>query len=170
MERLEQMTQRFAVARRILAERIGDLEDGIRRLKREQMEGIKAAVAEAKAARADLEAAVREQPDQFDKPKTRIFHGIRIGYRRTKSKAVAPDGPRVVQLIREKLPEMAEALIQRTEKPVMAALVKLNERQLARIGVYIEPGREEVVVQGTDTEVEKLVNGLLKDPEFEEAS
>lgn len=162
---IEQHTRRYADARAVLAARVQALQDDIEQAKRRKLPGIKKAVAAAAEARDRLQAAIEESPELFQRPRTLVIAGIRVGYTKGAGRLRFDDPARVVALIRRHYPEQAEALIKVTETPIRKALGNLSVAELKRIGVTVEETGDAVVIKPTDSEVDKLVNALLADAE-----
>lgn len=166
---IEQHTRRYADARDLLASRVQALQDDIEQAKRRKLPGIKKAAAAAAEARDKLRAAIEESQELFQKPRTLIIAGIRVGFTKGSGKLSFDDPARVVALIRRHYPDQADALIKVTEAPVRKALGNLSVSELKRIGVTVEETGDQVVIKPTDSEVDKLVNALLADAERIEA-
>lgn len=162
---IEQHTRRYADARDLLASRVQALQDDIEAAKRRKLSGIKKAVAAAAEARDKLQSAIEASPELFQKPRTLVIAGVRVGYTKGAGKLSFDDPARVGALIRRHYPDQAEALIKVTETPIRKALGNLSVAELKRIGVTVEETGDQVVIKPTDSEVDKLVGALLADAE-----
>lgn len=167
MAHLETLAKTFAGARDELASRLQDLRDEQESAKRRRLQGIKNSLSRFTAAHADLKAAVEESPHLFNKPKTRVMHGIKVGFVKQPGKLEISDGDAVVRLIRKHFPEQAEALIKTTETPVKGALVNLTAADLKRIGVSLTNDVDAVVIKPVDGELDKLIGALINDKDLE---
>ena len=114
---IEQHTRCYADARDLLASRVQALQDEIEAAKRRKLFGIKKAVAAAAEARDKLHAAIEDSPELFERPRTLVILGIRIGYTKGSGKLSFDDASKVVQLIRRHFPEQSEVLVKTTEAP-----------------------------------------------------
>jgi len=166
---IERMTQEFSAEREKLSERIRSLEDEINTLKRKRLPLIKASVKTVMEKQDVLKAALEVSKGLFVKPKTMVFHGVKIGFQKAKGKITWPDDETVVKLIKKHLPEQAELLIKVTEKPIKDALSNLSAADLKKIGVTVEETSDQVVIKSTDGEIDKFVDALLKEDELKEA-
>lgn len=166
MESIEHLTEEYACARSRLAVEVQALQDEIEAVKRRRLAAIKAALVAARTARDDLQAEVENSPDLFKRPKSRIFHGVKVGFMKGKGKLVFANEAKVVAAIKRQLPDQAEHLIKVTEKPVRKALEQLDTKQLKRLGISIEETGDEVVIKPVDGDVDKLVSALLTDSEL----
>ena len=124
------------------------------------------AVRELARAYAVSEAEIIEQlhaaVGDFQKPRTRIFSGIKVGFQTGKGSVVFDEGNEqaVIDRILELKPEQMSALI-RTEMSVNKDAVKrLAPETLARIGCTIDKPENEVVFSSVDGEIEKLFKTL----------
>jgi hypothetical protein len=166
---IEKLTKEFADARDLLTSRVEALNDEIEQAKRQALRGIKTSVGKAAEAQARLLAALEKEPDLFEKPKSQVFHGIKIGYRKGSGKIEWEDDDQVVKLIKKNHPELADVLIKTTEKPLKKALQELDAAALKKLGVTVEDTGDVPFIKPVDGEVDKLVAALLKDA-IEEAT
>ena len=163
---IEELTRAYSDSRRELAENVRALEEAVAAEKRRRFPSIRALIEEAASRKAAVKAAVEESPFLFEKPKTRIFHGVKVGFAKARGKVTFPAGPDiVVRLIRRVFPERFESLVKTTETPIKSALNNLSGADLKRIGVSIGEDVDGVVVAPTDSEIEKAIDALLKDEE-----
>jgi hypothetical protein len=154
-----------------LAERCRVMNEEIEAVKRRRLQGIKNAVHRANDARSELEQAISVAPHLFEKPKSLVIAGIRVGYAKQKGRLVFDDAGKVVALIRKHLPEQFDNLVSTKETPLKGGLQQLSGAELKRIGVQIEADVDQVIVKSTDTEVDKLVNALIAEAEnYKEAA
>ncbi len=170
---IETMAKTHAQARQVLCERMQQLEDLLRRTRRQRIAGIKSAVARVTDTGDALKAFVSSHAALFSRPKTRTFHGVRIGLQRQKTKIEWDDEDKVVELIRKHLPDQAETLVKTTHKPIRKALANLPAKDLRKIGARLTPAKDEVLIKSTDTEIDKMVDALLAEgdePMTEEAA
>ena len=129
---------------------------------RERWQELKRATTRAAERYEALYAAVCEAKSAFDKPKTRILHGIRVGYRKAQDSVQVLDSDNTCALIKKLLPEQQDVLISTSERPVMSALEQLEDDQLKRIGCRRVPGKDEPVAQLAATDLDKIISMLMK--------
>ena len=139
------------------------LNDQVEALKRAALPDIKRHVARAADAHGRLHELVAGAPGLFVKPRTVIFHNIKIGFEKGWGKIEFADQDRTVALIEKLFPEQAEALIATKKTVVKAALSNLSVGDLKRIGCTIEETEDQVVIRPTDSGVDKIVTALLKE-------
>lgn len=166
---IEKMTKDYSEARRMLAEKVQMLEDDMAIAKKRHLPGIKKTLEVVGERHTRLKAAIEEAPELFVKPRTITFHGIRIGFMKDKGELAWEDTAQVVKLIKRHYPDSYEAYIKVMETPVKSALAQLSVAELRKLGVTVTETGDEVIIKSTDSEIDKLVNALLKDEETKEA-
>lgn len=170
MDTIEQLTRTFADRRTLLVERMQSLQDEMEAVKRRRLPGIRSALAAAQTARDNLQAGIAAEPTLFEKRRTRVFHNIKVGIVKGKGVLSFANPAKVVELIIKHLPEQTESLIKVTETPVKSALANLPTADLKRIGVTVTQTGDQVYIAPTDSEIDKLVDALVKEAaEDEEA-
>lgn len=162
MKDIEPCAKAFADARQKVVEIVTDLNAGIDALKRDSLPGLKRAIARAAEKHDQLKAIIEASPALFVKPRTVVFHGVKIGYAKGKGGIAFDDAQQVVKLIRKHLPDAADTLIKTTEAPVKDALAQLSVAELKKLGCTVVDAGDAVVIKPTDSEVDKLVDTLLK--------
>lgn len=163
LDTIAKQADSFAAARQLLAERVGALNDGMAQLRRQHIAGIKRALAKAAEAEATLRELVQATPAAFAKPRTRVFNGVKVGFQKGKGVLNIPDVAAVLARIKKHLPEQADLLIATKETPVKDALAQLGGADLKKLGITIKDAGDQVVVKPVDSEVDKMVDALLKD-------
>jgi hypothetical protein len=167
LSEIEALTKDFSDARNVLVERVQNLNDEIEAAKRRLLPGIKKAVAAVSQKRSVLHSAVEDSADLFVKPRTVVFHGIKVGFQKGKGAIEWDDDAQVVKLIRKHFPDQFDTLVKTTEKPVKGALENLSVQELKWLGVSVSETGDQVVIKATDSSVDKLVKALLKAEEAE---
>ncbi len=162
---IEQLTKEYADARGRLCKTMRDLHDTIESLKRQYLPGIKLQVSIAKEKKDCLKAAIEDSPALFEKPRTIIITGIKVGFEKGRGKIEWASDEVVVRLIKKHFPEQADILIKTTEKPLKKPLARLSVAELKRIGVTVEETGDVVYIKPVDSEVDKLVEALLEEDE-----
>jgi len=162
---IERLTKGFAEGRNELSARVRALEEEIQAVKKRHISGIKKVVALVMERQHALKAALEESRDLFVKPKTKILHGIKIGFQKAKGRISWTDDEQVVKLIKKHFPDQQDILIKTVEKPVKDALQQLTAAELKKLGVTVEETGDQVFIKSTDSEVDKFVDALLKDDE-----
>lgn len=159
---IETATKEYSEKRRQLADLIHDLENQIADLKRKALPGVRRALDRATEAQDKLHNLISESPELFVKPRTLTWHGVKIGYQKAKGTITWDDEEAVVKLIRKHFPDQVDILIKSKEVPVKTALAQLTVAELKKLGVSVVEAGDEVIIKTTDSEIDKLVDTLLK--------
>ncbi|MDE0714452.1 MAG: hypothetical protein OXI10_06245 [Gammaproteobacteria bacterium] len=145
------------------------VQEAQRRVLYANIDDLKDALAEESSCRDELQGAIEASPELFDKPKTRAFDGIKVGFQKQKGKIDVPDEEKTIKLIRQKLRQFADSLIVISEKVDKTQLRKLTVAELGRIGCTLTEDTDAVMIKTSETDVDKLVAALMKDYEDGEA-
>ena len=162
IDNISKRAEVYATARQLLADQVGAFNDGLAELRKDHIPGIKKALAKAADAEAALRALIEAHPDCFTKPKTQVFSGVKVGYQKGKGTISFEDADSVVARIRKHLPDQADVLIRSKEVPVKDALAQLSAADLKKIGVSVTEAGDQVVIKPVDSEVDKMVEAMLK--------
>jgi hypothetical protein len=162
LSEIESLAKEYARVREALAERVQDLNDAIAAVKRPLLVPIKRAVALAAGRHEDLRAALLDSPQAFAKPRTQVFHGIKVGFRKGSGGVDWDDDERTADLIKKHFPDQFDVLVKTTRTPIKKALDNLDVSDLKRIGCRVESTGAVVVIKPADSDVDKVVNALLK--------
>ena len=169
LERIERRAARYARQRAELLDLLHRIEQQQRRLIDQHLGQIRSLLAETAAAEDDLRRLVEGHPECFAKPRTRIFHGIKVGLQKGKGKVEIPDEAKTLRFIREKLPEeQAELLIKVTERVDRRMVADLTAADLKRLGIRLVESGDQVVIKPVDSDLDKLVKALLSNIDIEE--
>lgn len=172
LESIELLTKEHAAHRAVLGERVQALHEEIDQAKRRKLPGIKAAVSQARDSQQRLASAIEAERAVFQRPRTRVFHGIKVGLQKAKGKLSFASTEKVIELVKKHFPEQADVLIKTKESPVKSALQQLPAADLKKLGCTISETGDEVVIAPINSEVDELVDALLgsADREEEEAA
>lgn len=162
MTDIERKTANLATARNTLGCLVQALHDELEEAKRGFLSDIKSAVAKVAQRHAELHAAIVATPQAFESPRTQVFHGIKVGYRKGTGGIEWDDDERTADLIKKHFPDQFDVLVKTTRKPQKKALASLDVSELKRVGCTVEATGDVVVIKPTDSEVDKVVNALLK--------
>lgn len=167
---IEKAAEYYANARDELARIVQIMQDQIQKVQAEHTPRIRQLVRIAARNHSQLHAAIEAHPELFQRPKTRVLHGLRVGYAKQRGKVEIDDEEAVIARIRKQLPEeQAELLIRVRETVDKNAVCDLAVVDLKRLGIRVTADGDVVVIKSVDGEVEKLVAALLKDAEQVEA-
>ena len=169
LEDVQKFTADFADEHDRLAVIIRDLNADTAALQRKYMPTIRESVARTAQARLTLFTTISGSPELFTKPRTYIFHGIKIGFAKGKGGIEIEDEEKTLALIRKTFGDDAEAFILSKEVPDKKMLSDLTVTELKKLGCTVGDTGDKVVIRPTDSEIEKTVAALLKDATETEA-
>lgn len=159
---IEVLTRRYSGQRDELSQKVRALEERMNHAKTQALPAIKVALRKVKETEERLKAAIGESPELFDRPRAIIFYGIKVGFRKAKGTISWDDPDMVIKLIRKHFPDQAEILIRISEAPNKKALEEMPVGDLKRIGVTVDETGDEPFIKPVDSEVDRIVDTLLK--------
>jgi hypothetical protein len=170
LKEVEALTATYADSYQALASDVETLEAAIRTLKKKMLPAIKRSAERAAEAKEKLKNTIEENRALFDRPRTRVFHGIKVGLQKGKGKIEIANPDKTVELIRRHLKDQADLLIKTEEVPIKDALQNLAASDLKRIGVTVIDATDQTVIKSMDSDVEKIVDVLLKSDDEADAA
>lgn len=162
MQEIEIKSKAHAAARLALTNHVTLLNAEIEAVKQKRLKKLRELVAVASSTGDELLALVSEAPKLFVKPKSVVLHGIKLGYKKEKGKITWENEEQVLKLIRKNLPKLADVLIITTEKPSKEAMNTLDVAQLKKIGATVTSDSDVAFITEPSSDVDKIVNALLK--------
>ena len=160
---IEGLVKSYADLRGRVSERVRNYEEGIAELKKQHLRGIKQAAVAAAEKESELRAAIEISPELFEQPRSLTMHGIKFGFQKQKGSITYEDEDKVLSLIHKHLPGLADNLIKTEEKLLKNSLATLNASDLKKLGVEIKESGDAVLIKSVDSDIDKLVNALLKE-------
>lgn len=164
LSEIESLTKKLSETRDELTKIVLTLQLKTQRLQDEAIPDIKRISGRTSIHALALHTAIDTSRDLFQRPRTVIFHGIKLGLRKGPGGIDWDDDEKVCDLITKHFPKaQADLLIQTTHKPIAKALNALEVSDLKKIGCRVKSTADEVIIAPADTAVDKLVSALLKD-------
>jgi hypothetical protein len=163
MQQIESKAEEFARARALLAGVCAAFQQELATVKARYIDSLKGHVSEAKARHAELGALLQESPELFVRPRSVVFHGIKLGYQKGKGKMVIEDEDKTIALIEKHFADQAEVLITITKKVAKKALEQLSAADLKKVAVLVTASGDEVFAKDASADVDKIVAAFLKD-------
>jgi hypothetical protein len=161
---IDVLTRDYAAARSDLSELVADLNFEVEAAKRRRLVRLRNLVGIAAEKQNTLTAALEESKHLFERPRTLVLHGIKVGWAKAKGGLEIDDPERTVELILMHYSRAdAEALLHITRRPDKDAIAKLSVGELRKLAVEVTEDGDRVVIKPTDSEVDKIVTALLKD-------
>jgi hypothetical protein len=162
MAAIENRARLYAEARTALEAELNELAEELDAAKRKHLAALKRLAARVAEREAELHNAVEVSPELFQKPRTAIFHGVKVGFTTSPGKVEFDDSEQVLKLLRRVFgDEDAKPYIISKEEPSKAALKQLDVVTLAKVGCRIEGAGDVVVLKCVDGDIEKLVARLI---------
>jgi hypothetical protein len=159
---IETRARNYSGACDLLHDRLLQLEDECKAARRRAMPLITTALRAAKAAESELSAGIQQAPDLFKRPRSFVFHGVRVGFAKGPGQITVADSKRTLALAEKHLSEDQLGLvIKTTKKLVKKALSGLPADLLKKIGVAIGASGDQVVVRRVDSALEKMLEALM---------
>ncbi len=163
MKDIETLTREYADSYQQLASDVEVLEAAIRTIKKKSLPGIKRAAEKAAVAKEELKAAIEGAPALFEKPRTHLFHGVKVGLIKAKGTIEWGDADRVRALIERHMPDKLDVLCKVTYRPLKDAIAQLPAADIKRIGCTVVETGDQVLVKVADSDIERMVDALFKD-------
>jgi hypothetical protein len=166
---LYKKTEAYANSYGLLKQALDELNEEVLRIKKRHMPFIKKYVDRLSSDHANLKTAIEAAPEFFVKPRTLNFFGIKIGFQKGRGGIAFEDAGRVVTLIKKHFPDQAEQLVVVKETPAKDVLAQLSAQDLKKLGCHIVDADDQVVIKSTLSDIEKMVETLLKEADDETA-
>lgn len=165
MQSIEAACKAARDARLVLKIRAEALQDEIEAAQKRKLPGIRSAVESVAQADAALLAALQDAPHLFKRPKSVVFHGLQVGYKKGAGAIEYDDAAQVVKLVKKHFPDRFDDLVKVKETPIKAAIRNLTGAELQKLGIKVQSDGEVVFVTDATDGVDKLVKALLKGAE-----
>lgn len=162
---IELLTKDYSDSYKKLSGKVQELEDELEAVKRKHIRYIKDFANEALERKSRLSSAIDESRDLFQKPKSIVIHGMKVGLQKGKGKIIIPDEEKTILLIRKNLSEQADSLIKTEEKIIKPALENLSAGDLKKAGLNLVESTDYVLIKPTESDVDKIVTALLREGE-----
>lgn len=142
---------------------VNELEERITAAKRELMPKIRKGLAKLTVSSGDLLAEVTLSRHLFQEPKTQIFHGVKVGWPKSRGGLEIPDAKRTIEraeklLTKEQCDMVVNVKKELRKKPLGALPVDT----LKKLGVNVRDAGEYALVSVTEGDVAELVAKMLK--------
>lgn len=163
MEEIEKLTATFAARHEALAGSMMAFRDDQSALERKHFPRLRRLAVAMKEAQANLHAALEASPHLFERPRTVVLHGIKVGFQKAKGRIDWEDDDQVVKLIRRHFGEQFDLLVKTVHKPAKDALAQLSAAELKRLGIAVAETGDVVFVKPVDSGIDKALKALLKE-------
>lgn len=162
IEQIETQAQAVSTARSRLTDVLAEMQAQRDKITKNYTDDLRVLVAEVQLEQDELIELIGLSPELFTKPKTRVLHSIKCGFRKPPSKVFFDDEEKVAGRIGKFLPDQKIALVKTKSKVDKKALQKLSKATLKKLGVSItDDTDDEVVCVPVADEFQKLIDSLL---------
>lgn len=163
MTEIESKTKVCSDSIKVLQTLIFNLEQELDAIKSRHRSDVMAAVERYRAAYANLNSSIEAKPELFVKPRTFVFHNIKIGMQKPVGKLVFEDEEKVVALIKKHFDAQFNVLVSTRHTLNKDALGRLAADDLKKIGGTVKDTTDQVVIKPMAGDVEKMVAALIAD-------
>ncbi len=160
---LEKFAGIYARDHQTLCELVAELNAEVDRVKARHLARLRTAVLFAQTSKAVLHTAVAESAALFHRPRTQIFHGIKIGFAKGKGRLEIADEETTLAKIRHHYGSEAATYLRTSITPNKESLAQLTAAELKKIGVTLTDTGDTVVIKPVNSDVDKAVASLLKE-------
>jgi len=161
MERIETMAEDLHMVQDNLKNRLAEAEAMMDEIREEFAPHIRKIANAESDLREKLEREIAANKDLFAKPKTRVFHNIKLGLRRLKGSLKWTDSTELMKRVRQVCPEHEGAIIEVSYTIKKAGLEKLDAGKLKKLGVTIEADTDAVVLKPVEGDLSKMADAFL---------
>lgn len=159
--RLEDLAEAFAETEAALARSVQECEDDVARTRARHATEVRTRSEALADARAELIREVDANRALFEKPKSRVLAGVKLGLRKAQDDLDLGDEDKLVARIRSVCPEKADSLIQTKSNVVRKAVKALSKDLLQRLGVRYVAGADEPFAAVEKSDAEKQAEAIL---------
>jgi len=160
---LETLTREFAQRHRAVCRIADEVHGEMERLKARHLNALREAVRHARDTRVQLEAEIQAHPELFDRPRTVIMHGVKIGLTKAKGRLDIADEKATIAKIQETFGPNATTFLHLTVSPNKTALGELPGKVLKKLGVTVAETGDIAVIKPASGDLEQFLNLLLKE-------
>lgn len=163
LQEIEVQTKKFAEANNQLAGVIDEMETEINRIKKDYLKRLQPLADNVSIEKALLKDMIDESRLIFVRPKTYVFHGVKVGLQSSKGTIKVIDETKTIELIKKNLPDAAENMIKCSESVIKQSLTLLSNDELVKINCQKTPGVEMILIKSNRDEVEKFIDAMIKE-------
>jgi len=162
MQEIEIKAKTHAAARLALTNQVVLLNAEIEAVKQKRLKKLRELVATATSTGDDLLASVSESAELFKKPKSVVLHNVKLGFKKLPGKIDIANPDQTIKLIKKHFPELADNLIDTKESPSKQGLNTCDAATLKKVGVTVTSDTDVAFISDPASEVDKIVDALLK--------
>lgn len=163
-ETLESAALRYRQARDRIAALLVDYQAAVNQVREPRLPALRDALMAVEAAEQILRDAVEASPPTlWQRVRTRIVHGVKVGWQKARGRVEFDDEQKVIERIRRLLPkDQAELLIRPGRESVhRPAVYDLTAADLRRLGIRIVDDCDAIVIRDQQGDIDRLVEAML---------
>lgn len=161
IQTITKLTQEFAAAHAELNYLGQTIDAEIATMKVEHAARFRALSAKVRERHAKLSTAIGEAPELFEKPRTMVIAGVRVGLAKGKGGIEYGDPDDVVRRIEKQYGEESDQYLHVKKCPDKEALEKLPTGDLMKLGCAVVNAGDKPVIKPLDGEMTTLAKSLL---------
>ncbi len=163
LSEIEAQAKKYSEANNELAGVIEDMETEINRVKNDYLKKLQPLADTVSIEKSLLKVMIDESRLIFVKPKTYVFHGVKVGLQNSKGGIKVLDEAKTIELIKKNMPDIAENMVKTSESLIKESLKLLSEIDLLKINCQKTPSVETVLIKSNRDEVEKFIDAMIKE-------
>ena len=161
---IESRTGIFAVEHRALGFLINKLETELAALKARHIVNIGKQFTCTANAKLKLSFALQQNPGLFEKPRTRVFDGVKVGYQKQKGSIIMADEPTTIARMQKILGDDEAAHYLNVKVTVnKTAINDMPAETMRKLGIELTADTDAIIIKPMDSALEKSINALLAD-------
>jgi hypothetical protein len=168
IEDFDKLAERYAHYHAALSALKNAFEDELRLLKKQKYPGIQRAAGRLTEAAAELRNAIAANRELFDRPRTRVMHGVKFGLQKGKGRLSWEDEDAVIRKIKQWYDDPNGVLIKTEDRLLRQGLEKLPADELKKLGITVSDAGDQVVLKSADSEIDKWLAAFLEDDSLDE--
>lgn len=165
MNDIELACKEARAARDSVFQRATMLQASIEELKRKHLPHLRRGVEKMAEADKKVMDLLQAAPELFKRPRSAVFHGLKVGYAKGTGKLKITDAATVVKLVRKHFPDQFDLLVKTKETPIKKTLQELPAADLKKLGITVQDTGDVVFIKDATDAVDKLVATLIKGEE-----
>jgi hypothetical protein len=117
-----------------------------------------------------LETAIGESRHLFQKPRTTVVDGVKLGLQKGKDTLAWDNETVLIKRIETLFPDDIDLYVKTVQTPLKTPLAQLDDVTKRRLGVRVEPGADAVLVKLLDGDIEKMIRKIVDRDADDEAA
>ncbi|MEQ8605154.1 MAG: host-nuclease inhibitor Gam family protein [Marivibrio sp.] len=161
LEEIENAAAHFAGAHDALRTYVDRVAEEVRAVHARHAATVRELAAKEAGAKQAVVDAVDRNRSLFKSPKSRSLYGVKVGVRKGQDTLELGDEDRLIDRIRNLLPEQKDQLVKTNASVIRSALKKLSGDALQRLGVHYRAGADEAFATVEKSDAEKMAQAIL---------